>query len=155
MIKLDNIINHNISNYHLALANKQQNNPNAKNNGTSLDNAISSYKQSLRNNPHDNETRYNLIAAEKMEMIKRREKKNRTKQNQDQQQQQQQQQRGFKARCSKNSRSLMQEDERKLQEKKKVNSSGRSSDKAGKIRHPTNLNLISMFEVLRFIFTKI
>ncbi len=122
-------INHNIGNCHLALLNKQQNNPNAKNSGASLDNAIESYKQSLRNNPLDNETRYNLIAAEKMKDDQKKEKeKENQKQNQDQQQQQQQQQEVSKQDAQR-ILDAMQEDERKLQENKKVKSSGRSSDK--------------------------
>lgn len=121
-------INHNIGNCHLALANKQQDNTNNQNNGASLDNAISSYKQSLRKNPMDNETRYNLIAAEKMKEDQKKEKE-KEKQNQDQQQQQQDQQQEVSKQDAQRILEAMQEDEKKLQEKKKVKSSGRSSDK--------------------------
>lgn len=122
-------INHNIGNCHLALTKKQQNNPNNQNNGASLDNAISSYKQSLRKNPLDNETRYNLIAAEKMKDDQKKQKeKEKQKQDQNQQQQEQQQQEVSKQDAQR-ILEAMQEDEKKLQENKKVKSSGRSSDK--------------------------
>ena len=49
--------------------------------------SVEAYKESLRNNPYDNETRYNLAKA--MHMLKQQEQQ---RQNQDQQQDQQQQQ---------------------------------------------------------------
>lgn len=51
------------------------------------DKSIDAYKKSLRANPANNATRYNLVAAQKM-----KEKKDDNKNNQDKQQQQQQQQ---------------------------------------------------------------
>ena len=51
--------------------------------------AIEMYKEALRNNPSDDETRYNLALAQKM---LKDQQQNQQDQNQDQQQQQQQQQ---------------------------------------------------------------
>lgn len=55
-------------------------------------NAVEAYKQSLRNNPNDHETRYNLALA--MSQLKKEEQQNQDQQQdkQDEQQQQQQQQ---------------------------------------------------------------
>ena len=52
---------------------------------------IEAYKQSLRNNPHDDETRYNLALAQKLLKDQQQDQQNQD-QNQQQQQQQQQQQ---------------------------------------------------------------
>lgn len=54
------------------------------------DKAVSAYQQSLRANPKDNDTRYNLVKA--MEMLQQQQQQQQQQQNQDQQQQQQQQQ---------------------------------------------------------------
>ena len=65
--------------------------------------AVEAYKQSLRNNPHDDETRYNLALAQKMlkdqqqqpnqnQQDKQDEKQQKEQKKQDQQQQQQQDQ---------------------------------------------------------------
>ncbi|MBR7166798.1 MAG: tetratricopeptide repeat protein, partial [Bacteroidaceae bacterium] len=51
-------------------------------------NAVKVYKEALRNNPHDNETRYNLILA----MNQLKDQQQQDQQQQDQQQQDQQQQ---------------------------------------------------------------
>lgn len=59
------------------------------------DKAIAAYQQSLRNNPKDNDTRYNLVKAMQMlqEQQQQQQKQDQNKdQNQDQQQNQQQQQ---------------------------------------------------------------
>ncbi len=59
------------------------------------DKAVAAYKESLRNNPKDNDTRYNLVKA--MQMLQQQQQQqqnqdqNQDKQNQDQQQQQQNQ----------------------------------------------------------------
>ncbi len=59
------------------------------------DKAVAAYKESLRNNPKDNDTRYNLVKA--MQMLQQQQQqqqnqdRNQDKQNQDQQQQQQNQ----------------------------------------------------------------
>ncbi|MBQ9705979.1 MAG: tetratricopeptide repeat protein, partial [Paludibacteraceae bacterium] len=52
--------------------------------------AVESYKRALRNNPADNDTRYNLVKA--MQMLQEQQQQQNQQQNQDQQQQQQQQQ---------------------------------------------------------------
>ena len=61
-----------------------------------FDKSIDAYKQALRANPADNETRYNLVAAKKMMQNQQNQQNQQDKQdkqqNQDQQQQQQQQQ---------------------------------------------------------------
>jgi Ca-activated chloride channel homolog len=54
--------------------------------GGKFDESIDAYKKALKNNPLDNETRYNLIAAQKMKQ------KNDQQQNQDQQQDKQEEQ---------------------------------------------------------------
>ena len=57
------------------------------------DKAVAAYQQSLRNNPKDNDTRYNLVKA--MQMLQQQEQQQQNQQNnqnQDQQQQQQDQQ---------------------------------------------------------------
>ncbi len=53
-------------------------------------NAVEAYKQSLRNNPDDDETRYNLALA--MSQLKQQQEQQQDQQQQDQQQQEQQQQ---------------------------------------------------------------
>lgn len=73
---------HNIGNCHMASGKIKE--------------AIDAYKQSLRNNPMDNDTRYNLIAAQKMlqqqqQQQDQQNQQNKDQQNQDQQQNQQQQ----------------------------------------------------------------
>src|SRR5690606_4898275 len=57
--------------------------------GGNIDGGIEAYKQSLRNNPLDDETRYNLIAA--MKMKQQQEEQQQDQQQQEQQEQQQQQ----------------------------------------------------------------
>ncbi|OUP09052.1 aerotolerance regulator BatC [Mediterranea sp. An20] len=54
--------------------------------------AIEAYKESLRNNPKDDETRYNLALAQKMLKDQQQNQQNQNQQNQDQQQQKQEQQ---------------------------------------------------------------
>ena len=53
------------------------------------DKAVAAYQESLRANPKDNDTRYNLVKA--MEMLQQQQQQQNQQQNQDQQQQQQQQ----------------------------------------------------------------
>lgn len=55
-----------------------------------FDKAVESYKQALRNNPQDDETRYNLILAQRM--LKDQQQQQQQQQQQDQQQEQQEQQ---------------------------------------------------------------
>jgi Ca-activated chloride channel homolog len=54
-----------------------------------IDDSIESYKEALRRNPHDLDTKYNLAYAQ---MLKKQQEQQQQQQNQDQQQQQQQQQ---------------------------------------------------------------
>ena len=56
------------------------------------DKAVESYKQALRNNPQDDETRYNLILAQRMLQQQQQEQQQEQKQEQQQNQQQEQQQ---------------------------------------------------------------
>ncbi len=67
---------HNIGNCHFA---QQQ-----------YDKAVGAYQESLRSNPKDNDTRYNLVKA--MELLQQQQQQQNQNQNQDQQQQDQQQQ---------------------------------------------------------------
>jgi Ca-activated chloride channel family protein len=54
--------------------------------------AVEAYKQALRNNPKDDETRYNLALAQKMLKDQQQQQQNQDQQNQDKQQEQQDQQ---------------------------------------------------------------
>ena len=56
------------------------------------DKAVESYKQALRNNPNDNETRYNLILAQRMLQNQQQDQQQQQQDQQDQQQQQEQEQ---------------------------------------------------------------
>ena len=56
------------------------------------DKAVESYKQALRNNPQDDETRYNMILAQRMLQQQQQQQQQQQDQQQDQQQQDQQQQ---------------------------------------------------------------
>ena len=56
-----------------------------------LPQCIEAYKESLRNNPKDDETRYNLALAQKQLKDQQQDQQNQDQQNQDQQQQQQEQ----------------------------------------------------------------
>lgn len=56
------------------------------------DKAVESYKQALRNNPQDDETRYNLILAQRMLKDQEQQQQQQQDQQQDQQQEQQDQQ---------------------------------------------------------------
>ena len=57
-----------------------------------FDQAVAAYQQSLRHNPKDNETRYNLVKAMQQLKQQQQQQKNQNQQNQQQQQQEQQQQ---------------------------------------------------------------
>ena len=69
---------HNLGNCHFA---QQQ-----------YDKAVAAYQASLRANPKDNDTRYNLVKAMQMLQQQQQQQQNQDQQNQDQQQQQQEQQ---------------------------------------------------------------
>lgn len=60
--------------------------------GQQLDNSIDAYKKSLRLNPLDDQTRYNLIAAMKMKDQQEQQQEDQQEQEQEQQQEQQQEQ---------------------------------------------------------------
>ena len=57
-----------------------------------FDQAVAAYQQSLRHNPKDNETRYNLVKAMQQLKQQQQQQQNQNQQNQQQQQQEQQQQ---------------------------------------------------------------
>lgn len=84
-------------------------------------NAVEAYKQSLRNNPNDDETRYNLALA--MSQLKQQEQQNQDQQQQEQQNQNQQQQEQQQEQMSKeNAKQLLEaamQDEKDVQEKVK------------------------------------
>ena len=84
---------HNTGNIFLASAQGEQTPPQEK--GKLLNQSIEAYKHSLRNNPKDEETRYNLALAQKLRQESQNQDQNQDQdqeQQQDQQQQQEQQQ---------------------------------------------------------------
>ena len=78
---------HNTGNIFLASAQAEETPPQEK--GKLLNQSIEAYKQALRNNPKDDETRYNLALAQKLRQDAQNQQQD---QNQDQQQDQQDQQ---------------------------------------------------------------
>jgi tetratricopeptide (TPR) repeat protein len=78
-------IYHNLGNSYLGMT---QTDP--QNAGKYLDMSIDAYKKALKNNPNDNETRYNLIAA--MKLKEQQQEQEQQQQQQDQQQDKQDQQ---------------------------------------------------------------
>src|SRR5690606_3170497 len=60
--------------------------------GGNIDGGIEAYKQSLRNNPLDDETRYNLIAAMKMKQQQQEQQEQQQQQEEQEQEEQQEQQ---------------------------------------------------------------
>jgi Ca-activated chloride channel homolog len=60
--------------------------------GQDIDNSIEAYKKSLRQNPLDDETRYNLIAAMKMKQQQEEQEQEEQEQEQEEQEQEQEQQ---------------------------------------------------------------
>ncbi len=116
-------IQHNIGNSYLGLKD--------------LDKGIDAYKKALKNNPMDDETRYNLIAAMKMKQQEDEKKQDQDKEQQkdqdkqdqeekqdkqdeqekEQQQQQQQQQEGISRENAERILQAMDQDEKELQEK--------------------------------------
>ncbi len=104
------------------------------------DKSIDAYKNALKNNPFDDETRYNLIVAQKMLQQQNQDKQNQDQQQKkdqqqeqkkeqqekqeqkEQQQQQQQQQQNMSEKDAERLLNAIQQDENKLQEKlKKAN----------------------------------
>jgi len=93
-----------------------------------IDKGIEAYKTSLKNNPFDDETRYNLIAAMKMkqqddqqqnqqQQNQQQQQEQDQQQNQQQQEQQQQQQEGISRENAERILRAMEQDEKQLQEK--------------------------------------
>lgn len=91
-----------------------------------IDKGIDAYKTALKNNPFDDETRYNLIAAMKMkqqddqqqnQQEQEQEQQQDQQQNQQQQEQQQQQQEGISRENAERILRAMEQDEKQLQEK--------------------------------------
>lgn len=85
-----------------------------------IDKGIDAYKTALRNNPLDDETRYNLIAAMKMKQQNDQEQNQQQEQEQQQNQQQdqqQQQQEGISRENAERILQAMEQDEKQLQEK--------------------------------------
>ena len=90
------------------------------------DKAVESYKQALRNNPSDDETRYNMILAQRMLKEQQQQNQDQQDQNQDQnqdqqnQQQQQEQQQNEQDMSKENAEQLLQaamQDEKDVQER--------------------------------------
>ena len=80
-------------------------------------NAVEAYKQSLRNNPNDHETRYNLALA--MSQLKKEEQQNQDQQQdkQDEQQQQEQQQQEQQQQQQQQNQDQQQQKDRQQQQK--------------------------------------
>ena len=78
-------------------------------------NAVEAYKMSLRNNPHDNETRYNLAVA--MQQLKNQQQE----QQQDQQQQQQEQKQDQQQQNQEQKQDQQQQQEQQRQEQQQEN----------------------------------
>lgn len=86
---------------------------------------IEAYKESLRNNPKDNETRYNLALAQKL--LKDQQQ---NQQNQDQQQQQQQKQEEEKQDQNKDQQEQEQKDQQQNQQQQQQNKNEMSKENA-------------------------
>lgn len=106
---------HNIGNIHMA---KQE-----------IDKGIKAYKQSMRNNPLDNETRYNLIAAQKMQQQQQQNQQKQDQQKQDQQQNQDQQNKDQQQNQDQQNQQQDSDGDGIPDEKEKSNDDGSKSDK--------------------------
>ena len=95
-----------------------------------LPQCIEAYKEALRNNPKDNETRYNLALAQKQQNKDQQDQQKKDQQQQNQQQQQQQQNQMSKENAEQLLRAAMQ-DEKNVQDKVKkgVRVEGRKLEK--------------------------
>ena len=97
--------------------------------GQNIDQSIEAYKQALRHNPLDDETRYNLIAAMKLkdeqeqqqEQEQEQEQEQQEQEQQDQQQQQQQESEGISRENAERLLQALEEDEKELLEKMNQN----------------------------------
>jgi tetratricopeptide (TPR) repeat protein len=84
---------------------------------TEYDKAVDSYKSSLRLNPNDNETRYNLAMAQALlKNQKNKQKQNKNNKQQDKKDQQQQQQQQQQSNQNKNQNKQKQEQKQKQQQ---------------------------------------
>jgi len=122
-IKLHQIY-HNLGNSYLGITQIDQQNA-----GKYLDMSIEAYKKALKNNPLDDETRYNLIAAMKLKQQQEEQEQNQEQQqeqeqqeqeqeqDQNQQQQQDQQQEQINRENAERILQALEQDEKDLQEK--------------------------------------
>jgi tetratricopeptide (TPR) repeat protein len=79
--------------------------------------SIEAYKEALRNDPDDNETRYNLIVAQKMLKEQQQNKQDQEQEDQEQEQQQQQQQQQISKENAERILKSLDENEKELQER--------------------------------------
>lgn len=82
------------------------------------DKAITAYQQSLRANPKDNDTRYNMVKA--MQMLQQQQQQQQNQQNQDQQQQQQEQQQQQQQEQEQNQEQQQQEQQQQQQDEQQM-----------------------------------
>lgn len=82
------------------------------------DKAITAYQQSLRANPKDNDTRYNMVKA--MQMLQQQQQQQQNQQNQDQQQQQQEQQQQQQQEQEQNQDQQQQEQQQQQQDEQQM-----------------------------------
>lgn len=82
------------------------------------DKAITAYQQSLRANPKDNDTRYNMVKA--MQMLQQQQQQQQNQQNQDQQQQQQQDQQQQQQEQEQNQDQQQQEQQQQQQDEQQM-----------------------------------
>ena len=82
------------------------------------DKAITAYQQSLRANPKDNDTRYNMVKA--MQMLQQQQQQQQNQQNQDQQQQQQDQQQQQQQEQEQNQDQQQQEQQQQQQDEQQM-----------------------------------
>jgi Ca-activated chloride channel family protein len=92
-----------------------------------LEKSIEAYKKALRNDPADNETRYNLIVAQKM-LKNQKNKDQKDQKNKDQKQEQEQQQEQKQQQDQKK-----QEDQQQQQQKQQQQNKGMSKENAERI----------------------
>ncbi len=92
-----------------------------------IDAAIESYKQALRNNPNDEQTRYNLAYAMQLKQKQDQNKKQDNKQNQDQKQEEQKQQNQNKKEDQNNKKDQDKQQESESQNKDQESESNKAS----------------------------
>ena len=84
------------------------------------DKAITAYQQSLRANPKDNDTRYNMVKAMQMLQQQQQQQQQQNQQNQDQQQQQQDQQQQQQQEQEQNQDQQQQEQQQQQQDEQQM-----------------------------------